>query len=233
MTRAVLADPSFVPRITRTMAMRKLGRAEDVARVVVALASDEISGHVTGEVVTAAPDWPIGQAAAVMGLSPAYLESVASFYDLFRLEPTAKHRVLVCHNISCWMQGADGLLEAFCDDGAWSVAQCIDEPRPTTEVAPANDLVSWLALVLAFIVTTLPPPWAGIGVLVWVGTTLLTIVDEFILVRRLKKELARRFPGESKKGITLYTILRTTQLRRFRLPKPQVKRFEVLTDDYR
>ena len=31
----------------------------------------------------------IRQAAAVMGLTPAYLESVASFYDLFRLEPTA------------------------------------------------------------------------------------------------------------------------------------------------
>ncbi len=57
----------------------------------------------------------IRQAAAVMGLTPAYLQSVASFYDLFRLEPTAKHRVLVCHNISCWMQGADDILTEFCD----------------------------------------------------------------------------------------------------------------------
>ena len=54
MTRDVLQDPSFVPRITRTMAMQKIGRAEDVARVVVALASDRVSGHVTGEVVTVA-----------------------------------------------------------------------------------------------------------------------------------------------------------------------------------
>jgi NADH:ubiquinone oxidoreductase subunit E len=55
----------------------------------------------------------IRQAAAVMGLTPAYLESVASFYDLFRLTPTGTHRVLVCHNISCWMRGADDLLAAF------------------------------------------------------------------------------------------------------------------------
>ena len=55
----------------------------------------------------------IRQAAAVMGVTPAYLESVASFYDLFRLEPTGRHRVLVCHNISCWMRGGDELLEAF------------------------------------------------------------------------------------------------------------------------
>lgn len=54
MTRDVLDDPVFVPRITRTMAMQKIGTADDVARVVVALASDRISGHVTGEVVTVA-----------------------------------------------------------------------------------------------------------------------------------------------------------------------------------
>jgi NADH-quinone oxidoreductase subunit E len=57
----------------------------------------------------------IREAAAVMGLTPAYLQSVASFYDLFRLEPTAKHRVLVCHNISCWLRGADDLLLEICE----------------------------------------------------------------------------------------------------------------------
>jgi NADH-quinone oxidoreductase subunit E len=55
----------------------------------------------------------IRQAAAVMGLTPAYLESVASFYDLFHLEPRGKHEVLVCTNISCWLAGADDLLDAF------------------------------------------------------------------------------------------------------------------------
>ncbi|MEA2507999.1 MAG: 3-oxoacyl-[acyl-carrier protein] reductase [Actinomycetota bacterium] len=54
MARDSLVEQASVQRITRTMALRKIGRAEDVARVVVALASDEISGHVTGEVVTVA-----------------------------------------------------------------------------------------------------------------------------------------------------------------------------------
>lgn len=54
MTRDALQDPALPARLTRTMALQKLGRAEDVARVVVALASDEISGHVTGEIVTVA-----------------------------------------------------------------------------------------------------------------------------------------------------------------------------------
>jgi NADH:ubiquinone oxidoreductase subunit E len=57
----------------------------------------------------------IRQAAAVMGVTPGYLESVATFYDLFRTSPTGNHNVLVCHNISCWMRGADELLEAFCE----------------------------------------------------------------------------------------------------------------------
>ncbi len=55
----------------------------------------------------------IRQAAAVMGLTPAYLESVASFYDLFHLEPVGKHEVLVCTNISCWLRGGDDVLAAF------------------------------------------------------------------------------------------------------------------------
>ena len=56
----------------------------------------------------------IRQGAAVMGVTAAYLESVASFYDLFHLEPAGHHRVLVCTNISCWMRGGDELLDSFC-----------------------------------------------------------------------------------------------------------------------
>jgi 3-oxoacyl-[acyl-carrier protein] reductase len=54
MTRVELQDPSLVDRVTKTMALNKVGTAEDVARVVVTLASDEVSGHVTGEAITIA-----------------------------------------------------------------------------------------------------------------------------------------------------------------------------------
>jgi len=40
---------------------------------------------------------------------------VATFYDLLRTEPAGSHQVLVCTNLSCWMRGADGLLDAFCE----------------------------------------------------------------------------------------------------------------------
>jgi 3-oxoacyl-[acyl-carrier protein] reductase len=47
-------DPESVRRVTRTMALRKIAQPEDVAAQIVALASDVISGHVTGQVVTVA-----------------------------------------------------------------------------------------------------------------------------------------------------------------------------------
>jgi 3-oxoacyl-[acyl-carrier protein] reductase len=54
MARQALEDPTVLERATRTMALRKAAEAEDVARQVVVLASDEISGHVTGQVVVVA-----------------------------------------------------------------------------------------------------------------------------------------------------------------------------------
>src|SRR6201999_102365 len=55
----------------------------------------------------------IRQAAAVVRGSPAYLESVASFYDLLHTTRVGEHRIEVCTNISCWMRGGDELLDAF------------------------------------------------------------------------------------------------------------------------
>ena len=54
MARQALEDPSVLERATSTMALRKAATPEDVARQVVVLASDEISGHVTGQVVLVA-----------------------------------------------------------------------------------------------------------------------------------------------------------------------------------
>jgi 3-oxoacyl-[acyl-carrier protein] reductase len=53
MTSGVL-DQEVVDRVTRTMALRKVATADDIARAVVVLASDELSGHITGEVITVA-----------------------------------------------------------------------------------------------------------------------------------------------------------------------------------
>jgi 3-oxoacyl-[acyl-carrier protein] reductase len=53
MTRG-LVDQEHVDQISRTMALRKVAQPEDVARQVAVLASDALSGHVTGQVITVA-----------------------------------------------------------------------------------------------------------------------------------------------------------------------------------
>ena len=51
--------------------------------------------------------------AEALGETPAYCLAVASFYDMFHLEPVGRHLVEVCTNVSCALVGAQQVLEAF------------------------------------------------------------------------------------------------------------------------
>ncbi len=53
------------------------------------------------------------QVATVMRVTPAHLESVATYYDMFELQPTGRHIIYVCTNLSCGVCGAGELLDAF------------------------------------------------------------------------------------------------------------------------
>ena len=53
------------------------------------------------------------EVADALGLTPAYCKAVASFYDMFHLEPVGRHMVEVCTNVSCALYGAQQVLEAF------------------------------------------------------------------------------------------------------------------------
>ena len=53
------------------------------------------------------------EVADALDLTPAYCMSVASFYDMFQLEPVGRHMVEVCTNVSCALVGAQQTLEAF------------------------------------------------------------------------------------------------------------------------
>jgi len=60
----------------------------------------------------------IEQVAAVMRVTPAYLESVASFYDMLETSPVGRHSIYVCTNISCSLRGADEVYAALRDGAA-------------------------------------------------------------------------------------------------------------------
>jgi NADH-quinone oxidoreductase E subunit len=53
------------------------------------------------------------EVALALDLTPAYCKAVASFYDMFHLEPVGRHLVEVCTNVSCALVGAQQVLEAF------------------------------------------------------------------------------------------------------------------------
>jgi hypothetical protein len=48
------------------------------------------------------------------------------------------------------------------------------------------------------------------------------IIDALLLRRNLRKLIAQRLPGQSTRGLTVYAVMRAMQIRRMRMPKPQV-----------
>jgi Protein of unknown function (DUF3043) len=48
-------------------------------------------------------------------------------------------------------------------------------------------------------------------------------VDAYLIRRSLHKLAAERYPGESTRGMTMYAVMRSLQIRRFRMPKPRLK----------
>jgi NADH-quinone oxidoreductase subunit E len=59
------------------------------------------------------PPGAFSEVAAALGLTPAYCKAVASFYDMYHLEPVGRHLVEVCTNLSCALVGAQGVLDAL------------------------------------------------------------------------------------------------------------------------
>ena len=53
------------------------------------------------------------EVADALGLTPAYCHAVASFYDMFHLAPVGQHLVEVCTNLSCALNGAQRVVDAF------------------------------------------------------------------------------------------------------------------------
>jgi len=66
---------------------------------------------------------------------------------------------------------------------------------------------------------------ATVVILALYAIVLITIIDAFVMWRRLRPKLAAKFGADAQqRGLAMYAVLRVFQLRRARLPKPQVKR---------
>ncbi len=56
------------------------------------------------------------QVAAVMQVTPAYLASVATFYDMLRTEPVGDRYVYVCTSVACHLRDAKAVYDAIADE---------------------------------------------------------------------------------------------------------------------
>jgi len=63
-----------------------------------------------------------------------------------------------------------------------------------------------------------------ISLLLWLIVIVAIVVDSFVTGFSLRSQLRKRFPDKSTKGAVAYGLMRTLQMRRLRLPKPQVSR---------
>ena len=61
------------------------------------------------------PEATLRRVCEVSHISPADIESVASFYSQFRLEPSGRHRIKVCIGTACFVKGAEQIYSAFRD----------------------------------------------------------------------------------------------------------------------
>jgi Flp pilus assembly protein TadB len=59
-----------------------------------------------------------------------------------------------------------------------------------------------------------------IAIVLMYTVLLIAVVDGFFLSRKLKKQIAEKFPDANPKGLGMYGWLRSTQMRRLRAPKP-------------
>ncbi len=80
------------------------------------------------------------QVACVMRVTPAYLDSVASFYDMLETAPVPRHSVYVCTNISCSLRGADELYAAMSEAAAPDVGEEPDVNVRSFECLGACDI---------------------------------------------------------------------------------------------
>lgn len=98
---------------------------------------------------------------------------------------------------------------------------------------------SFVELMIPLLIVTMVlgysgnPRLADIGNSILFGTLLLIVVDILVMRFRLRRQLAKRFGGESSKGTTYYAVMRSLQMKFMRLPKSQVRIGQQLPEHYR
>jgi NADH-quinone oxidoreductase subunit E len=87
------------------------------------------------------------EVADALDLTPAFCMSVASFYDMFHLEPVGRHLVEVCTNVSCALVGAQQVLEAFEEKLGCGAGETTEDGEVTLRTIECLGGCGWATIV--------------------------------------------------------------------------------------
>lgn len=77
------------------------GRAQAAVMAALRIAQDEL-GWISDQVMTTV--------AGLLEIEPIKVAEVATFYTMYDLEPTGRHKISVCTNISCSLRGCASIV---------------------------------------------------------------------------------------------------------------------------
>ena len=89
-------------------------------------AQEQNGGWVSNDLVEAVADY--------LDLPPVWAYEVASFYSMIDQKPVGKHKVNICTNISCWLNGAEGLVSHVENKLGVSLGETTEDNRITLVV---------------------------------------------------------------------------------------------------
>ncbi len=79
------------------------GRQKSAVIAALHAVQHENHGHITKDNISAVADY--------LDIEPIEVWEVATFYSIFETEPVGRHCVAVCTNVSCWLRGANEIVE--------------------------------------------------------------------------------------------------------------------------
>ncbi len=69
--------------------------------------------------------------AKLLEMSPAEVDSIATFYNLIHRKPVGRHVVMVCDSVSCFVMGCDRVRQAICDHLGIQPGETTEDERYT------------------------------------------------------------------------------------------------------
>jgi NADH-quinone oxidoreductase subunit E len=101
--KASLFTPEVRDEIDRWVAKYPEGWQQSACMAALMVVQEMNGGHLTRELMDQVADY--------LDMPPIAVYEVASFYSMFEHKPVGRHKICLCTNVSCMINGSDGILE--------------------------------------------------------------------------------------------------------------------------